>query len=109
MGPSYNFNKTHLICDSGAYTKEDECEIVNEESTKEYEQLLKDLIHPVAACQPNVDIEMCITEEVLKEGNNELPQAKDHQVLDNISHNSYLTMKFMKFKNFLPISYMQMM
>jgi len=31
---------------------------------------------------------MCTLEEALTEGNNELAQAKDHQVLDNISHDA---------------------
>jgi len=83
---SCNFDKTHLIYVRGEYTKEDEGEIVNEESTKELEQLAKDLIHPVAACQPYVDIDMCIRGEALKEGNNKLPHVEDHKVLDNISH-----------------------
>ena len=59
---------------------------MNKESTKEHEQFIKDLIQPVAACQANVDIKMCIPKEALQDGNNEHPKAEDHQVLDNISH-----------------------
>ena len=84
---SCNFNKTYLTySDRGAYTEEDEGEIGNEESIKEEEPLAKYLIHLVAAPQLYDDIGMCIPGEALKEGNNELTKAKDHQVLNNIPH-----------------------